>query len=161
MCTTKIRTLDIEQGFFDARVADANVARVDPLLPDIRDITSHVIPLRAVRYVLERRRKERCPNAKDDDFVMSLPNGEVFSSFDGGVKRLFAAADLLKDPKSGKNRGIYSCRHTYATGALNAGRNAIDVARNMGTSLAMLEKSYFHFLAKDVADRLTGKRGAR
>ena len=119
----------------------------------------HVIPLRAVRFVLERR-KRRCPNSKPDDFVMSLPDGTVFSSFHGGIKRLLKSAGLLKDPKTGKNRGIYSCRHTYATGQLKAGRNTIDVARNMGTSLAMLEKSYFHFLAKDAADRLTGNRGS-
>ncbi len=48
---------------------------------------------------------------------------------------------LLKDT-SGKNRTLYSLRHTYATFALRAGISIHTIARQMGTSVLMLEKHY-------------------
>ena len=48
---------------------------------------------------------------------------------------------LLKDT-SGKNRTLYSLRHTYATLALRAGISIHTIARQMGTSVLMLEKHY-------------------
>jgi hypothetical protein len=115
------------------------------------------VPLRAVRYVLERR-KQRCPNAKPDDFILALPDGTLLNTFASSVRRLYTLAGLLKCPKTGKNRGIYSGRHTYATARIAAALNPADLAANMGTSIAMLERSYYHFDAKAAADRLTGRR---
>jgi len=37
--------------------------------------------LRAARYVLERR-KQRCPNATPDDFIMALPDGTLLNTFE-------------------------------------------------------------------------------
>jgi hypothetical protein len=37
-------------------------------------------------------------------------------------------------------------------------RNAQELADNMGTSLAMLQRSYFHFDARAAADRLSGSK---
>ncbi len=90
-----------------------------------------------------------------DDFVMALPDGSLVSSYDSGVARALERAGLRKDPKSGRNRGIYSFRHSYATWRLQAGRSPIEIARNMGTSLAMIERHYYHFMPRMVADRLT------
>ena len=116
----------------------------------------HMVPLRTVRYVLERR-KLRCPNAGPEDFVMALPDGVMFNTFDSGVAGVLNLAGLRKDPKSGRNRGIYSCRHSYATRQVQDERNAQELADNMGTSLAMLQRSYFHFDARAAADRLSGE----
>jgi hypothetical protein len=114
------------------------------------------VPLRAVRYVLERR-KQRCPNAKPEDFILALPDGTLLNTFASSVRRLYTLAGLLKCPKTGKNRGIYSGRHTYATARIAARLNPAELAANMGTSIAMLERSYYHFDAKAAADRLTGR----
>jgi len=115
------------------------------------------VPLRAARYVLERR-KLRCPDARPDDFIMALPDGTLLNTFASSVRRLYTQAGLLACPKTGRNRGIYSGRHTYATGRIAAQLNPAALAANMGTSIAMLERSYYHFDAKAAADTLTGRR---
>lgn len=119
-----------------------------------------MVPLRAVRYVLERR-KQRCPNAGPDDYVMALPDGTLFNTFDSGVARALTLAGLRKDPKTGRNRGIYSCRHSYATRQVQDDVNPQELSENMGTSVAMLNRSYFHFNAREAADRLTRSRNSR
>jgi integrase len=60
---------------------------------------------------------------------------------EGAFKRLMRHSDLLKD-SSGKNRTLYSLRHTYATFALQAGISIHTIARQMGTSVLMLERHY-------------------
>ena len=117
----------------------------------------YMVPLRAVRFVLERR-KLRCPDAGPEDYVMALPDGTLFNTFDSGVGGVLTLAGLRKDPKSGRNRGIYSCRHSYATRQVQDDVNAQELSENMGTSVAMLNRSYFHFNARDAADRLTRPR---
>jgi integrase len=117
----------------------------------------YMVPLRAVRFVLERR-KLRCPNAGPEDYVMALPDGTLFNTFDSGVGGVLTLAGLRKDPKSGRNRGIYSCRHSYATRQVQDDVNAQELSENMGTSVAMLNRSYFHFNARDAADRLSGSK---
>jgi hypothetical protein len=116
-----------------------------------------MVPLRAVRFVLERR-KLRCPDAGPEDYVMALPDGTLFNTFDSGVGGVLTLAGLRKDPKSGRNRGIYSCRHSYATRQVQDDVNAQELSENMGTSVAMLNRSYFHFNARDAADRLSGSK---
>jgi integrase len=49
------------------------------------------------------------------------------------------------------NRTPYALRHTYAAWALAAGVNIYTLARRMGTSVAMMDKTYGHF-ARDAAD---------
>lgn len=114
-----------------------------------------VIAQNAAARWLHARRITSGKNSKPEDFVMAMPDGTLVSSFDSGVAKVLTAAGLRKDPKSGKNRGIYSFRHSYATWRLQAGRSPIEIARNMGTSLAMIERHYYHFLPRLVADRLT------
>jgi len=55
--------------------------------------------------------------------------------------RLMENSGLLKDT-AGKTRTLYSLRHTYATFALANGVDIHTVARQMGTSVLMLEKHY-------------------
>ena len=65
------------------------------------------------------------------------------------LKRHPVLSALLKSARletdtSGAKRTIYSLRHTYATFRLHEGVNQYLLARNMGTSAAMLEKHYEH-----------------
>lgn len=119
-----------------------------------------VVCQRPVRAILDRRRTFRCPDHKDTDFVMALPDGSLPSRYDSGVRRLLKSAGLLIDPKTGRNRGIYSARHSYATWRIQAGASTAIVADNMGTSEKMLDHHYYHHQSRVTADSLMqGKAG--
>ena len=114
-----------------------------------------VIAQEEAAHWLKIRRATSGKDHSADDFVMAMPDGSLVASFDSGVAKALEAARLRREPKSGRNRGIYSFRHSYATWRLQAGRSPIEIARNMGTSLAMIERHYYHYLPRQVADRLT------
>lgn len=79
-------------------------------------------------------------------------NEPLFRRADGGrwlpsiqdrrMKKALAAAGL--DPKA----TFYSCRHTHASRAIEAGVPLLALARAMGTSVRMLETTYAHLLAE-------------
>ena len=78
--------------------------------------------------------------------VFCLPDS-TFQSADS-LRQLFEPmlkkAGLLFD-KDGKRRTLYSCRHTYATFSLLYRKVPVHtLARNMGTSVAMIERHYSH-----------------
>ena len=54
---------------------------------------------------------------------------------------LMEGAHLLKN-EAEQTRTLYSLRHTYATFALSEGIDIHTLARQMGTSITMLEKHY-------------------
>jgi len=78
---------------------------------------------------------------RDDALVFTFQTGYQPRGLEGAFKRLMRHSDLLKD-SSGKNRTLYSLRHTYATFALRDGISIHTIARQMGTSVLMLEKHY-------------------
>ena len=47
-------------------------------------------------------------------------------------------------PPASSARGPYHLRHTFATEALAAGVSTFELARVMGTSLAMIDRTYGH-----------------
>lgn len=57
-------------------------------------------------------------------------------------------------------RGPYALRHTFATEALAAGVSTFELARLMGTSLAMIDRTYGH-LARDSEDSIRARLDAR
>jgi integrase len=59
------------------------------------------------------------------------------------------AAGFVKDGKATKR--IYDARHTYATMSLAAGVSLFSLARRMGTSVEMIDRTYGH-LAPDAED---------
>jgi integrase len=81
-----------------------------------------------------------------EERVFCLPDG-TFQSADS-LRQLFEPmlrkAGLLFD-KDGKRRTLYSCRHTYATFSLLYRKVPVHtLARNMSTSVAMIERHYSH-----------------
>jgi integrase len=86
--------------------------------------------------------------------VFAYDDGTQPSGFEGTFKRLLAAAELSKDMSSGQQRTLYSLRHTYATMELLAGTDIHTVARQMGTSVLMLEKHYSKLTATMAAEQL-------
>jgi integrase len=57
-------------------------------------------------------------------------------------------------------RGPYALRHTFATEALAAGISTFELARLMGTSVAMIDRTYGH-LARDSEDSIRARLDAR
>jgi integrase len=59
-----------------------------------------------------------------------------------------------------ERRGPYHLRHTFATEALAAGVSIFELARLMGTSVAMIDRTYGH-LARDSEDTIRARLNAR
>jgi integrase len=55
--------------------------------------------------------------------------------------------EAVAKAKLPKGTTLYSCRHTYASQSLLAGMNILLLARNMGTSVKMIEQHYGKFIA--------------
>lgn len=72
-------------------------------------------------------------------FVME--DGTQPYSLNGTFERLLRDCGLLKDV-AGRNRSLYSLRHTYATFALAESVDIHTLARQMGTSTLMIERHY-------------------
>ncbi len=53
-----------------------------------------------------------------------------------------------------ERRRPYDCRHTYATWSLRAGVNVFTLARRMGTSVAMIDRTYGHLTTDAVEHEL-------
>ena len=105
------------------------------------------------------RWREMSKYVGDDDYVFANYWGEFYRALERPVNKLLEYAGLRKD-NFDRNRTAYSFRHTYATFRLLYGVN-VDVyvlARNMGTSVEMIEKHYGHVVPQQQADMLTSMR---
>lgn len=102
---------------------------------------------------------EKMLKQKLDLPVFCLPDGTVTDNLRQTFKVFLKDNGLLKCPKTGQDRTLYSLRHTYATFALiNDGIDIHTLARQMGTSVGMIEKHYSHLTPRMKKDVLTGKR---
>ena len=102
---------------------------------------------------------EQMLKQKLDVPVFCLPDGTVTDNLRQTFKVFLEETSLLKCPKTGQDRTLYSLRHTYATFALV--KDGIDIhtlARQMGTSVGMIERHYSHLKPRMKKDVLTGKR---
>lgn len=93
---------------------------------------------------------------KHDILLFTLPDGTQPKSFHTTFIWLMKASGLLKDITTNQNRTLYSLRHTYATLAMMD--SSVDIhtlAKQMGTSVTMLEKHYSKMTATLAAERLS------
>jgi integrase len=74
-------------------------------------------------------------------------------SFNGLFRRLLRHCELLEN-NAGDMRTLYSLRHTYATRELLTGTDIHTLAKQMGTSVTMLERHYSKLTATLAAGRL-------
>jgi integrase len=95
-----------------------------------------------------------------DSHVFCHPDGSPIQSFKKGFSTLISEAGVEYD-RDGDRRTIYSLRHTYATYRLQEGVNHYVLARNMGTSVKMLEQYYGHTSNRAMADELTKSRAKK
>ena len=91
-----------------------------------------------------------------DDYIFRMADGKRPYDINGTFEILLKDSGLLRD-KHGEVRTLYSLRHTYATFQVLNGIDLHVLARQMGTSIAMLEKHYSHLIPAMKAKLLAGK----
>ena len=93
-----------------------------------------------------------------DEFVFRLRDGSGLnrSTLNNSFKQCLQQCGLLYNTK-GKIRTLYSLRHTYATFQLLNNISIHILARQMGTSVGMIEKHYSHLVPTLSAELLGGK----
>lgn len=107
--------------------------------------------LELIRALFIEAQKRRLKNASEAELAPK-PDDPVFSTYAGRqAKTLYDTliGDLLEKSgllygSSGSRRSIYSFRHTYATFRLAAGTDSYFLAKQMGTSVKMIEDHYGH-----------------
>lgn len=97
----------------------------------------------------ELNRYTRYPNTLPG-YVFCHPDGAQIKSFKGGFKSLLKAAELTHN-KHGQEYYDYSLRHFYATEQLAIGKGIYLIAKNMGTSVQMIEDYYGHVTPEKAA----------
>ncbi|HEX7850404.1 MAG TPA: tyrosine-type recombinase/integrase [Sphingomonas sp.] len=100
------------------------------------------------------------PTLGPDGLIFCHKDGSEIGSFKKSFMSLLKFAKVERD-SHGDLRSIYSLRHTYATFRLHNGVSVYTLARNMGTSVAMIEQHYGHTSNVASADELTKHSGRR
>jgi integrase len=123
---------------FDARTKSLTVTgktgpRTIPLAPSAVDLFTRVA-------------RDKLPNA----FLLTRDDGKrwAHSDWDELVKEAAAAAQLPE------KTCLYTLRHSFITQALLDGMSTLEVAKIVGTSLAMIEKHYGHLVQNTARERL-------
>ena len=96
------------------------------------------------------------------DYVFRTKNKEEQTSWQKMFESYLKEHNLLIDPITGNKRVFYSLRHTYATLALTNDKVPIHtLAKQMGTSVLMIEKHYSHLKVVQAIDQLRGEETRR
>lgn len=107
---------------------------------DVKTYFKRIHDLRIAELTEEGKPK---PKIDTDSLIFCHRDGSEILSFKKSFSALIKAAKVEKD-SHGDVRTLYSLRHTYATFCLQHGVHQFTLARNMGTSVAMLEQYYGH-----------------
>jgi integrase len=96
--------------------------------------------------------------ATNDDYVFRTKAKAKPTSFSKLFDTYLEEHNLLIDPATERKRVFYSLRHTYATLALTHDKVPIHtLAKQMGTSVQMIEKHYSHLKAVQAIEQLRGE----
>jgi integrase len=99
--------------------------------------------------------RERFPNRKPKDKLFRLADGEETNELGVTFRKVLDACDL-KDSPDGV-RTLYSLRHSYITWQLLRRDLRIDIlAKQCGTSTAMIEQHYSHLVPSMFEEELSG-----
>jgi integrase len=101
-----------------------------------RDVIPRTICVRYVDRMLARRDKP-----KADEWLFAMKTGtKVITLIDQFDKVIDAAG--MRTNSQGEKFSLYSLRHFYAVMGLRGGIGIYDIARNMGTSVQMIQSYY-------------------
>ena len=116
--------------------------------------TRTVICRDAIWGTLEELR-ERFPNRKPNDKLFRLADGSETNELGVTFRKVLDACDLKDSPDGA--RTLYSLRHTYITWQLLRRDLRIDIlAKQCGTSTAMIEQHYSHVVPSMFEEELSG-----
>ncbi|WP_162828302.1 site-specific integrase [Escherichia coli] len=105
--------------------------------------------------------RKLCVRTGPDDLLFATTAGGKFQ-YSVSLKKMFEECGMLKDAE-GKERTLYSCRHTSAMMRLLDGVSVFDLAKNMRTSVKVIEAHYgSHISALQRANEITeGTKNAK
>ncbi len=122
----------------------------------------------AIRYferILQRHPKlskmtlDEVIEKRIDEFVFSIDQKTACTTLASTFKVLLTDSGLLTEPNTGDDRTLYSFRHFYITQALIHKRMPIQaLAAQVGNSVPVIEAHYKHYIAKDFAEEIAGKK---
>lgn len=96
-------------------------------------------------------------DAKHDAYVFRVNGKDMTTTFGRMFKRFLKKQGLQLDPRTGKERTLYSLRHYYATMALTYDRMTIyTLSKVLGTSVKMIEEHYGHVQLRRKAHAISG-----
>jgi integrase len=127
-----------------------------PFLPiNVRgkDKFRELVAAASVGTYLERIKK-LSKATKPDDFVFTSYDGKPAETLYGSLLEDLLTESGLLLSASGKRRSTYSFRHTYATFRLMEGVDVYYLAKQMGTSVQMIEDYYGHITPVKNAERI-------
>jgi len=107
-----------------------------------------------LKRIHEIRRTELGKNPDLDEHIFCNRDGSPINSFKTSFGQLIKSA-VVEFDSHGNRRSLYSLRHTYATFRIQEGVNHYILAKNMGTSVEMLEKHCGHTTNVTSAAELT------
>ena len=122
--------------------------------PMVRDAFFQVLKMRRRDLTAEGTDIYEKEDVPPDSYVFCDKHGSPIESFKKSFNSFIESVGLAIDT-FGQQRTIYSLRHTYATSRIEAGVNHYALAKNMGTSVGMLERYYGHSTNVGMADELT------
>jgi integrase len=125
-------------------------------------VATYLDRVRALFVEAQKERQKKTGQAKTSDELSPKPNDFVFTNYQGqktGELYNDVIADLLAESKllysaSGSRRSSYCFRHTYATFRLMEGVDVYFLAKQMGTSVKMIEDHYGHITPAKNAERI-------
>jgi len=99
--------------------------------------------------------RDRFPNRKPSDKLFRLADGSTTNELGKAFEKAISEAGLKSSPHG--VRTLYSLRHTYITWQLMSGNVSMEVlAKQCGTSIAMIEQHYSHVTPKMYSKELSG-----
>ena len=107
------------------------------------DVKTYFKRIRDLRIAEQTEEGKPKPTIDLGGLIFCHKDGAEIASFKKSFSALIKAAKVEQD-NHGDVRTLYSLRHTYATFCLQHGVHQFTLARNMGTSVAMLEQYYGH-----------------
>lgn len=146
------------KGKFRELVAASNVASYLDRVRELRETTSRKLRKEGKADDSVSKAKNRRDMAIDaptpDDFVFTAYEGKQAVTLYGSlIGDLLETSTLLFGP-SGSRRSTYCFRHTYATFRLMEGVDVYFLAKQMGTSVQMIEHYYGHITPAKNAERI-------
>ncbi|TDF34766.1 site-specific integrase [Alteromonadaceae bacterium M269] len=100
------------------------------------------------------RLRERFPDRFPTDKLFRLANGGETAQLGKAFEKVLQETNMKNSPRG--PRTLYSLRHTYITWQLLSGQSMDVIAKQCGTSVAMIEQHYSHVKPEMFADSLSG-----